>query len=250
MATGRHSSQQSLVAFRFDTSNVIYIALQRLCAQEDPPGERIDRPAAAVAVIDRRSRTPRTMAAMAETPPTMTRTRPNILITGTPGAGKTNTSSMVAVSAWDWGPRSGAWARPHPQFADYRRAPRAGTQTPGVERGGMGSERARLSAVAATMTHLTTHDPPPTTHDPPPTTHHPTTHHPTTHHPTTHHPTTHPPQERTGLRHVECSELVKSEGCHEGWDEEFQSYTLDEDKLCDVLEPMMAEGGIVVDFHR
>eukprot|EP00618_Florenciella_parvula_P026265 CAMPEP_0119529420 /NCGR_PEP_ID=MMETSP1344-20130328/43435_1 /TAXON_ID=236787 /ORGANISM="Florenciella parvula, Strain CCMP2471" /LENGTH=178 /DNA_ID=CAMNT_0007569053 /DNA_START=37 /DNA_END=570 /DNA_ORIENTATION=- len=91
------------------------------------------------------------MAAMAETPPTMTRTRPNILITGTPGAGKTNTSSMVA--------------------------------------------------------------------------------------------------ERTGLRHVECSELVKSEGCHEGWDEGFQSYTLDEDKLCDVLEPMMAEGGNVVDFH-
>ena len=67
-----------------------------------------------------------------------------------------------------------------------------------------------------------------------------------THH---HHPPT-PNQERTGLRHVECSELVKSEGCHEGGDEEFQSYTLDEDKLCDVLEPMMAEGGNVVDFHR
>lgn len=55
--------------------------------------------------------------------------------------------------------------------------------------------------------------------------------------------------ERSGYRHLEVSELVKSEGYHEGWDEEHQSYTLDEDRLLDALEEIVGEGGVVVDFH-
>ena len=56
--------------------------------------------------------------------------------------------------------------------------------------------------------------------------------------------------ERTGLRHLEVSALVKSEGWHEGWDEEFQSYTLDEDKMLDAMEEILEAGsGFVVDFH-
>jgi adenylate kinase len=55
--------------------------------------------------------------------------------------------------------------------------------------------------------------------------------------------------ERTGFRHIEVSELVKQEGYHEGWDEEHQSYTLDEDRLLDALEEQLAAGACVVDFH-
>jgi adenylate kinase len=56
--------------------------------------------------------------------------------------------------------------------------------------------------------------------------------------------------ELTGLKHLEVSDLVKAEGWHEGWDEEHQSYTLDEDKMLDGLEDILAEcGGAVVDFH-
>ena len=55
--------------------------------------------------------------------------------------------------------------------------------------------------------------------------------------------------EATGLKHLEVGELVKQESYHEGWDEEFQSYTLDEDRLLDGIEQSMEAGGMVVDFH-
>jgi adenylate kinase len=37
--------------------------------------------------------------------------------------------------------------------------------------------------------------------------------------------------ERTGLRHVSINQIVKDKGCHEGWDEEYQSWIVDEDKV-------------------
>ena len=40
-------------------------------------------------------------------------------------------------------------------------------------------------------------------------------------------------------------QLIKDEECHEGTDAEFDTLILDEDKFCDVLEPMMEEGGVV-----
>ena len=55
--------------------------------------------------------------------------------------------------------------------------------------------------------------------------------------------------EATGLKHLEVGELVKQESYPEGWDEEFQSYTLDEDRLLDGIEQSMEAGGMVVDFH-
>jgi len=36
--------------------------------------------------------------------------------------------------------------------------------------------------------------------------------------------------ERTGLRHISVSRVVKDEGCHEGWDDEHQSWIVDEDE--------------------
>ncbi|KAI8800735.1 AAA domain-containing protein [Cladochytrium replicatum] len=53
----------------------------------------------------------------------------------------------------------------------------------------------------------------------------------------------------TSLDHIEVGKIVKERGLHEGFDEEFQSYILDEDRVVDELEPLMQEGGKVVDHH-
>ncbi|KAF1773360.1 hypothetical protein JG687_00003351 [Phytophthora cactorum] len=51
------------------------------------------------------------------------------------------------------------------------------------------------------------------------------------------------------LTHLNVGDLVKERGLHNGRDEEFDCFVLDEDKVCDEMEDMMAEGGKVVDFH-
>ncbi|KAJ3292429.1 hypothetical protein HK104_005296 [Borealophlyctis nickersoniae] len=53
----------------------------------------------------------------------------------------------------------------------------------------------------------------------------------------------------TGLEHIEVGKIVKERGLHDGWNEEFQSWILDEDKVVDELEPAMSEGGRVIDHH-
>lgn len=55
--------------------------------------------------------------------------------------------------------------------------------------------------------------------------------------------------ERTGLKHINVGDLVKKHECHEGKDEDFDSYIVDDDKICDLLEPLVEEGGCIVDFH-
>lgn len=35
----------------------------------------------------------------------------------------------------------------------------------------------------------------------------------------------------TGLRHLNVGDLVKKESLHSGWDDEFDSYIIDEDKV-------------------
>ncbi|GMI21188.1 hypothetical protein TrCOL_g1897 [Triparma columacea] len=55
--------------------------------------------------------------------------------------------------------------------------------------------------------------------------------------------------EKLGFKHLNVSEIVKSHNCHEGRDEEFDTYILDDDKLIDTMEPMVESGGCVVDFH-
>ena len=51
------------------------------------------------------------------------------------------------------------------------------------------------------------------------------------------------------MKHMQASQLVKENGLHDGYNDEFDTYMLDEDKLCDYLEPYMEEGGMVLDFH-
>ena len=56
--------------------------------------------------------------------------------------------------------------------------------------------------------------------------------------------------ERLDFRHINVGDLVKQHECHEGMDEVLDTYILDEDKLLDLMEPMVGEaGGCVVDFH-
>jgi len=54
---------------------------------------------------------------------------------------------------------------------------------------------------------------------------------------------------KIGFRYLNVGDIVKTHECYESFDEEFSSYVLDEDKLCDVMESMVADGGCVVDFH-
>lgn len=56
-------------------------------------------------------------------------------------------------------------------------------------------------------------------------------------------------QSSVKLKHINVGELVKEKGLHEGFDEEWQSYIVDEDKVIDEIEPMTVEGGLVLDWH-
>jgi adenylate kinase len=49
--------------------------------------------------------------------------------------------------------------------------------------------------------------------------------------------------------HVNVSELVKEKSLHEGFDQEFQSFIIDEDLVVDEMEELMSKGGNVVDYH-
>ncbi|KLO20573.1 P-loop containing nucleoside triphosphate hydrolase protein [Schizopora paradoxa] len=55
--------------------------------------------------------------------------------------------------------------------------------------------------------------------------------------------------QQTQLKHINIGDLVKEKGLHEGFDEEWQSYTVDEDKLLDELEPVASAGGVILDWH-
>jgi adenylate kinase len=37
--------------------------------------------------------------------------------------------------------------------------------------------------------------------------------------------------EKTGLKHLSVNQVVKQRECHEGWDDEYQSWIVDEDKV-------------------
>ncbi|KAF7320251.1 Adenylate kinase isoenzyme 6-like protein [Mycena kentingensis (nom. inval.)] len=51
------------------------------------------------------------------------------------------------------------------------------------------------------------------------------------------------------LRHINIGDWVKEKGFYTDYDDEWQSYTVDEDKLLDELEPIVSEGGVILDWH-
>ena len=55
--------------------------------------------------------------------------------------------------------------------------------------------------------------------------------------------------ERTGMNLINVGDIVKKYECYEGRDEDFDTYIVDEDKLVDVMDPMMEKGGNIVDYH-
>lgn len=54
---------------------------------------------------------------------------------------------------------------------------------------------------------------------------------------------------KEGLRHIDVSELVKEKHLYESKDEEYDTHIVDEDALLDELEPIMVEGGVILDSH-
>lgn len=54
---------------------------------------------------------------------------------------------------------------------------------------------------------------------------------------------------RTGLRWIDTSQEIIQHECYDGYDEELDTKILDEDKLLDILEPQVASGGVIIDYH-
>ncbi|KAG8532011.1 uncharacterized protein KY384_003647 [Bacidia gigantensis] len=58
--------------------------------------------------------------------------------------------------------------------------------------------------------------------------------------------------ENSGLQHLPVNQIVKEKRCHEGWNDEYKSWIVDEDKLLDTLEEdhaVSAQGGFLIDWH-
>ena len=53
----------------------------------------------------------------------------------------------------------------------------------------------------------------------------------------------------TQMKLLELSDMVKELKLHDGYDEEYKCWIIDEDKVCDELEPLMQEGGNVLCYH-
>jgi len=51
------------------------------------------------------------------------------------------------------------------------------------------------------------------------------------------------------LKNINVSEWVKERDLFEEYDQEWQSYTVDEDRLIDDLEPLVSDGGVILDWH-
>lgn len=55
----------------------------------------------------------------------------------------------------------------------------------------------------------------------------------------------------TKMRHIDVGKLVRARGLHSGWDAANEAFVLDEDALCDALEPALgsARGGVLLEAH-
>lgn len=53
----------------------------------------------------------------------------------------------------------------------------------------------------------------------------------------------------TGFKWINVGRVADENNCFDGYDEEYQCPILDEDKVVDVLEEQLSEGGTVVDYH-
>ncbi|KAH3674804.1 hypothetical protein WICMUC_003007 [Wickerhamomyces mucosus] len=56
-------------------------------------------------------------------------------------------------------------------------------------------------------------------------------------------------KEAPAFRHINITDFAKENDCFDGYDEERKSHIVDEDKLCDAIEPELEKGGVIVDWH-
>uniref|UniRef100_A0A383WEZ7 Adenylate kinase isoenzyme 6 homolog n=1 Tax=Tetradesmus obliquus TaxID=3088 RepID=A0A383WEZ7_TETOB len=55
--------------------------------------------------------------------------------------------------------------------------------------------------------------------------------------------------EQAGLTYINVGDWVKQHELHSGYDEEHEALIIDEDKVVDALEDVVAAGGCLVDYH-
>eukprot|EP00389_Voromonas_pontica_P015540 GDKH01024241.1.p1 GENE.GDKH01024241.1~~GDKH01024241.1.p1 ORF type:complete len:175 (-),score=30.30 GDKH01024241.1:150-674(-) len=55
--------------------------------------------------------------------------------------------------------------------------------------------------------------------------------------------------ERLGMQHIEVGEWVREKRLYKEWDDEMNCSIFDDDMVVDALEPVLEQGGCIVDFH-
>ncbi|RAL05660.1 nucleoside triphosphates FAP7 [Aspergillus ibericus CBS 121593] len=55
--------------------------------------------------------------------------------------------------------------------------------------------------------------------------------------------------QETGLQHLSINQVAKDRGCYDTYDNELQSWVVDEDKLLDAVEDEVLQGGYLIDWH-
>ncbi|EYE99529.1 nucleoside triphosphates FAP7 [Aspergillus ruber CBS 135680] len=53
----------------------------------------------------------------------------------------------------------------------------------------------------------------------------------------------------TGLRHLSVNKIAKERNCFENYDQELETWVVDEDKLLDAIEDEVLQGGYLIDWH-
>ncbi|KAF8475438.1 P-loop containing nucleoside triphosphate hydrolase protein [Gautieria morchelliformis] len=56
-------------------------------------------------------------------------------------------------------------------------------------------------------------------------------------------------QSAVPLQYINVGDWVKERHLHEGYDQEWETYLVDDDKVLDELEPQVKDGGVVLDWH-
>ncbi len=51
------------------------------------------------------------------------------------------------------------------------------------------------------------------------------------------------------MEYLDLGKIVKEKGLHDGYNEEYDCYMLNADKVCDALEERMDEGGVILEAH-
>ncbi|OJJ41296.1 hypothetical protein ASPWEDRAFT_732084 [Aspergillus wentii DTO 134E9] len=55
--------------------------------------------------------------------------------------------------------------------------------------------------------------------------------------------------QETGLRHLSINQVAKDRHCYETYDQELETWVVDEDKLLDAIEDEVLQGGYLIDWH-